>query len=105
DPSPMILPEAVEKAEAAFIGEKPPHDGHRKNILTPWHNRIGIGIVQPVGVPVPCVAQEFVDHYGSYAPLPASARAGDKVHVVGTMAPPAIFAGVGVARIDTPAPK
>jgi hypothetical protein len=105
DPNPLILPEAIEKAEAAFIGEKPPHDGHRKNILTPWHNRLGIGLVQPVGVPVPCVAQEFVDHYGSYTALPEAARAGDKVHVAGTIAPPAIFGGVGVARIDTSSPK
>ena len=53
DPNPLILPEAIEKTEAAFMGEKPPHDGHRKNILTPWHNRVGIGIVQPVACPYP----------------------------------------------------
>lgn len=105
DPNPLIAAEAIERAEASFIGEKPPHDGHRRNILTPWHNRVGIGLVQPVGVPVPGVAQEFVDHYGSYTPLASSARVGDKVHVAGTIAPPAAFAGVGLARIDAPSPK
>jgi uncharacterized protein YkwD len=105
DPNPLITAEAIEKAEAAFIGEKPPHDGHRKNILTPWHNRLGIGLVQPVGVPVPCVAQEFVDHYGAYGALASSARAGEKVHVAGTVAAPAVFGGVGIARIEAPAPK
>jgi uncharacterized protein YkwD len=105
DPSPPFAAEELEKIEAAFINEKPPHDGHRKNILTPWHNRVGIGLVQPVGVPVPCVAQEFVDHYGTYTPLPVAARTGDAVHVGGTITPPAVFGGVGIARIDAPSPR
>jgi uncharacterized protein YkwD len=105
DPRPEFSAEAIEKAEAAFMNEKPPHDGHRKNILTPWHNRLGIGLVQPVDVPIPCVAQEFVDHYGSYAAVPASGRVGDSVHVAGTIAAPAVFAGIGVARIDAPSPR
>src|SRR5579859_2414002 len=105
DPNPVFSAEAIEKAEASFMNEKPPHDGHRKNILTPWHNRLGIGLVQPVDVPIPCVAQEFVDHYGSYSAVPSSAAVGDAVQVTGTIAAPAVFAGVGVARIDTPAPR
>src|SRR5260370_22770462 len=84
DPIPELSGEAIEKAEAAFMNEKPPHDGHRKNILTPWHNRLGIGLVQPVAVPIPSVAQEFVDHYGSYPAVPAPARVGDSQPVART---------------------
>jgi uncharacterized protein YkwD len=105
DKNALFSAEAIEKAEASFLGEKPPNDGHRRNILTPWHNRVGIGLAQPVGVPIPCVAQEFVDHYGSYDPLGGSARVGDKVHVAGSISPPAVFGGVGVARIDAPTPR
>src|SRR5262249_13142761 len=74
----------------------------RRNILTAWHNRVGIGIAKPAGVPLICVAQEFVDHYGDYAALPASAGVGKSVRVSGEVVAPAIFGGIGVARIDPP---
>ncbi len=94
--------ENLESIEALFIGEKPPNDGHRRNILTPWHTHVGIGIAKPAGVPLLCVAQEFVDHYGDYTPLPVSARLGKSIRVAGNITPPAVFAGIGLARIDTP---
>ncbi|HSY23050.1 MAG TPA: CAP domain-containing protein [Polyangiaceae bacterium] len=96
----------IEQTEAMFFHEKPLNDGHRKNILTPWHTRVGIGLAQPVAtpveIPVPCVAQEFVDSYGSYAPVPRTMHVGDMLHVQGTVAAPASFAGVGLARVDPP---
>ena len=45
DPNPLILPEAIEKAEASFIGEKPPHDGHRRNILNESYVDVGIDVI------------------------------------------------------------
>jgi uncharacterized protein YkwD len=108
DRAPRIDPHSIEQAEAMFFNERPPHDGHRKNILKPWHKTVGIGIAQPVAtateVPVPCFAQEFVDPYGAYLPVPRSARVGDVLHVAGKLAAPATFAGVGLARTDTPRP-
>jgi uncharacterized protein YkwD len=95
----------LERIESAFIDEKPPHDGHRKNILNPWHNRVGIGLAQPVGITVPCAAQEFVDHYGKYEPLAASLSVGTKVHVAGEVTSPASFGAVAVARIDLLKPR
>lgn len=96
----------IEQTEGMFFHEKPPNDGHRKNILTPWHTRVGIGLAQPVAtpteIPVPCVAQEFVDDYGSYAPVPRTVRVGDVLHVQGSISAPASFAGVGLARVDAP---
>lgn len=106
DRAPRIDPRNVERAEDMFFHEEPPHDGHRKNILKPWHKGVGIGIAQPVAtateIPVPCFAQEFTDTYGSYAPLPRRARVGDLLHVQGAVASPATFAGVGLARVDAP---
>ena len=105
DKGALFLAAELERIESAFINEKPPHDGHRKNILNPWHNRVGIGLAQPIGITVPCVAQEFVDHYGKYEPLPASAGVGAKIHVAGEIAEPATFGAVAVARIDHLKPR
>ena len=108
DAAPTIDPKNVEQTEDMFFHEQPPHDGHRKNILKPWHKTVGVGVAQPVAtateIPVPCFSQEFVDDYGSYVPIPAKGRVGDPLHVEGTVAAPATFAGVGLARVETPKP-
>ncbi len=44
-----------------MISEKPPNDGHRRNILTPEHNRCGIGLA--VGKDQLVFTQEFLNHY------------------------------------------
>ncbi|MBV9949142.1 MAG: hypothetical protein JOZ69_20000 [Myxococcales bacterium] len=108
DRAPRIDPRNVELAEDMFFHETPPHDGHRRNILKPWHKRVGIGIAQPVAtateIPAPCFAQEFVDPYGSYGAIPRAVRAGDVLHVEGSVSTPAVFAGLGMARVDAPRP-
>lgn len=108
DPSPTIDPAQIERAESLFFDEVPPNDGHRKNILKPLHTRVGIGVAQPVEtdkeLAVPCFAQEFVDGYGTYAPLPRKAKAGTTVHVEGTLTNGARPSGVGVARVPAPKP-
>jgi hypothetical protein len=108
DGAPRIDPKNVEQAEDMFFHEQPPHDGHRKNILKPWHKRVGIGVAQPVAtpteIPVPCFSQEFVDPFGSYSSLPKKMHVGDTLHVEGAVSSPATFAGVGLARIDAPKP-
>jgi uncharacterized protein YkwD len=108
DGDPRIDPKQIEQTEAMFFNEKPPHDGHRKNILKPFHKRVGIGVAQPSPtaseIAVPCVSQEFIDDYGSYGSVPAKMRPGDTLHVEGSVASPAIFAGVGLARVDAPKP-
>jgi len=106
DGSPRIDRKNIELAEDMFFHEKPPNDGHRQNILKPWHKKVGVGIAQPVTtpteIPVPCIAQEFIDTLGTYAPAPRTLRVGDALHVDGAIDPPATFAGVGIARIDAP---
>jgi uncharacterized protein YkwD len=108
DHAPRIDPRNVEQAEDMFFHEQPPHDGHRKNILKPWHRRVGIGIAQPLAtateIAVPCFAQEFIDPFGTYGSIPRKGRVGDTLHVQGSVAAPATFAGVGLARVDGPAP-
>ena len=108
DPKPLIDPKQVERAESLFFDEVPPNDGHRRNILKPAHTRVGIGIAQSLEtakeLAVPCFTQEFVDGYGTYAPLPKTAKVGEVVHVEGTLKSGVRPTGVGVARIPTPKP-
>lgn len=108
DPKPRIDPKQIERAESLFFDEVPPNDGHRKNILKPFHTRVGIGVAQSTEtakeLAVPCFAQELVDGYGTYAPLPRTAKIGSTIHVEGTLTAKARPTGVGLARIPTPKP-
>jgi uncharacterized protein YkwD len=103
-----IDPRNVEQAEDMFFHEQPPNDGHRRNILKPWHKKVGVGVAQPVPtpteIPVPCFAQEFVDAFGTYAAVPSLMRVGDALRVSGQITRPATFAGVGLARVGPPGP-
>jgi uncharacterized protein YkwD len=106
DPHAKVDPRNVEQAEDMFFHETPPNDGHRRNILKPWHKKMGVGIAQPIAtpteIPVPCFAQEFVDSYGTYAQVPARMAVGDALRVAGSIQAPAVFAGVGLARVPAP---
>lgn len=108
DPSPLVDPSQIERAESLFFDEVPPNDGHRRNILKPAHTKVGIGVAQSTGtaseLAVPCFVQEFVDGYGTYAPLPRRAKVGAAVHVEGTLASGVRPTGVGVARLPLPKP-
>ncbi len=104
DPDPVFDPVALEKIEAAFMSEVPPNDGHRKNILKPVHNRLGVGLAKPTNVDQPCMAQEFVDDYGNYGELPRQAPVGKQVEVSGEIDKPVEFGGVGIARVAPAAP-
>lgn len=105
DPAPMFEPAMIEKVEAAFMAEKPPHDGHRKNILREWHTHVGVGLVKTSGLNIVCMSQEFTDQYGSYADAPADGKVGEQLKVSGTVMKPAKFVGVGLSRVDMPTPK
>ncbi|HEY0465194.1 MAG TPA: CAP domain-containing protein [Polyangiaceae bacterium] len=104
DVAPRFEAAELERVERAFMDEKPPHDGHRKNILKPRHTGFGVGVAKPSGVAMACLSQEFVDDYGDYAALPKSARAGDLLTIAGDVKGPISFGGVGIGRIDAQAP-
>ena len=104
DGTPRFDAAALERVERAFMDEKPPHDGHRKNILKPGHTGFGVGVAKPSGVDLACLSQEFVDDYGDYAALPKTARPGATMRIEGDMKGPIAFGGVGIARIDLEQP-
>lgn len=98
-------PEEIERIEARFFDEKPPHDGHRKNILDPLHRRVGLSFAGGSDSKVVCAAQEFVRHHGTYEALPRVAKAGDVLSIGGELAAPFEFGAIGIARLDRPTPK
>jgi hypothetical protein len=108
DPAPLVDLAALERAESMFFNETPPNDGHRKNILKPFHRRVGIGIAlakaTATELPGLCLTQEFLDPYGRYAALPKEAKRGSKLRVEGTVVAPAKFGGIGISRVDLPKP-
>jgi uncharacterized protein YkwD len=104
DASPRFSAQMLERVERAFMDEKPPRDGHRRNILKPGHTALGIGVAKPKGVDLACLSQEFVDDYGDYAALPKTASAGAIVHIEGDVKGRVVFGGVGIGRIDPAKP-
>lgn len=98
--NPTFMAEHLEKIEAAFMAERPPADGHRRNILKETHTHLGIGLAQPGGIPEPCLAEEFVDERGDYGSLPKSARPGSSLKIEGEVKEPIEFGGVGLSRIE-----
>src|SRR6478735_7455109 len=94
----------LERVEHAFMDEKPPHDGHRRNILKATHTAFGVGVAKPSGLGIACLSQEFVDDYGDYSALPKTARAGDTITISGDVKGPVAFGGVGIGRIDSAQP-
>jgi hypothetical protein len=105
DPGARFTAEGLERIERAFMDEVPPNDGHRRNILTPWHTSLGVGLAATAGLDVPCMAQEFVDDLGDYGELPRRAHVGSTLSVHGRVRAPATIAGVGLSRVDAPRPK
>jgi uncharacterized protein YkwD len=104
DATPRFEARMLERVERAFMDEKPPRDGHRKNILKAGHTGLGIGVAKPKGVDLACLSQEFVDDYGDYGALPKSASAGTTLHIEGDVKGPVVFGGIGIGRIDPPKP-
>lgn len=102
DQKPRFEAAKLAALHAMFMAELPPNDGHRRNVLNPIHNRVGVGLAQPLNVAQPCLAQEFVDDYGEYEPLPLEAKA--TLRVAGTISAPLVFGGVGIGRTPLPLP-
>lgn len=102
DPKPSFDAARLAALHEMFMAEKPPNDGHRRNVLNPMHNRVGIGVAQPLGVPQPCLTQEFVDDYGEYEEL--RRNAGGTLRVAGTVSASLGFGGIGIGRMPARVP-
>jgi hypothetical protein len=103
---PVFERKQIVEAERMFFEETPPNDGHRQNILKPWHTHVGIGLAMakpgPNEIVFPCVVQEFVDRYGTHAPIPQKIARGASVHIESTFAPGVTGGAVGVVKMPAP---
>lgn len=77
----------LEMVQNMFMAEKPPMDGHRRCIIDPIHNYVGIGIAfaHTDDGRALAVSQEFINHYGKFDPVPQHVTKGDSVKVSGTL--------------------
>lgn len=78
----------LDEMESRFFNEKPPYDGHRKNIINPTHTAVGVGLSFAssfgMGSRFACT-QEFVDHYGDYSEMPSTLDLGGKFTLTGKL--------------------
>ncbi|MBX9722451.1 MAG: hypothetical protein K2X81_13720, partial [Candidatus Obscuribacterales bacterium] len=101
----------LEEMESGFFDEAPPQDGHRKNILFPEHNLVGLGLslfsvdgqADANSLGLTC-CQEFVDEYGKFSSLPLSASNGDILTLEGRLKNGLKLYCVDVRREDIPKP-
>lgn len=100
DPDPEFSKAMIEELEEGLMNSP----GHRRTILTPMYNGLGIGLVKLSDFDMACMAQEFVADYGTYGKLPKTVSVGDQITVSGELKAPAKFFAVGLARIDLAAP-
>lgn len=74
--------EMMLKSHRQMLNEKPPNDGHRKNILDPYHTHVGIGLAfDKYNV---YMTQEFLDRYVEVdTTFPRKAKLNDKITLTG----------------------
>lgn len=77
----------IDRAESGYYNEKPPNDGHRKCILDPIHNGVGIAFTIATNGRQYRFAntQEFTENYGQFANLPRDVS--QPFYVTGTLGP------------------
>lgn len=94
------LPEYLKKAEEGFMIEKPPHDGHRQQILSPNHTHVGIGYA--MGQTGFRYVQDFLDRYLNVNPIKSYIMRGDKINITGTVLNPDYGSYGAVIYYDPP---
>jgi len=94
---------AVLQLQQAMHDEIPPNDGHRRTILNPEHNHVGLGIA--VAGKELRLAQEFLSRYIRFEPLPTRARPGDRLEVTGHILNPDKYAFYAAAVYHEPLPQ
>lgn len=97
DPDAKISKKDLDEIESGFFNEKPPNDGHRRNILDPDHTSVGIGLsVAKLGESsrLTCT-QELIHNYGKIELQPGAITQGMEFVVSGKL-----DAGVQLQSLD-----
>lgn len=107
EPEQTFAKTDLEAIEAAYIGEVPPMDGHRQQILNPYHTHVGIGLGRATDGRsiVLSNTQEFVDRYLELDSIPLTAAVGDKIKISGKASPDTLLYAIAIGIEEGPAPK
>jgi len=81
--------ELAVRGHKKFMDEKPPYDGHKKNVLKPEHNYVGIGIAMRSTRFYYC--EEFVDQYVQMTPPKGVLTKGVTYKISGQVINPALY--------------
>jgi len=98
----------LELMESSLFNEKPPNDGHRLEILTPEHNKLGVGLscaTNSKGMQRWALVQEFVKEYGFYSKLPKKLERGQTFELSGALVPGLKLDTIEVFWEPTPKPS
>jgi uncharacterized protein YkwD len=101
DPQPTFTRAEIEAVEANYFNQIAPNDRHRRNILSPTHTHVGIGLARGVedNAAVIGSAEEFVDRFfDELAPLPSRAQIGQKLTLEGRLSRGRRLIAVGLAH-------
>ncbi|HEY9871338.1 MAG TPA: CAP domain-containing protein [Candidatus Obscuribacterales bacterium] len=97
----------IEKAQAWFFEQEAPRDGHRRNVLDPNHNKVGIGLSLAVdknfGSRI-TVCQEFVNEFVTLAESPDELAPGKQSRVAGRLDSNLALHAVQICREGEPRP-
>jgi uncharacterized protein YkwD len=89
--------------ERMMISERPPDDGHRRNILSPWHTHVGLGLAWgPEGIRM---SQEFVNRYVELDHPPRHATLDATPLLRGRILDPAHYELAGITVFYAPPPR
>jgi uncharacterized protein YkwD len=104
--SPRFTRQELEEIESSYFNEVPPNDGHRKNILSPEHTHVGIGLARSAAPGGRALgnAQEFVDRYVEVEPIPSAMGVDGEIRVAGRVLGGVKFRSISVARGPLPEP-
>jgi uncharacterized protein YkwD len=108
-PNQFFKPRELDKIEHSFFHERPPNDGHRKNILDPAHTHVGIGLtvidLQYNGTPnsqQTYCAEEFVSRYANFSTTKRIFDRSAPFVIDAELNPSVQIYGVSVFREDLP---
>jgi hypothetical protein len=103
-----LIPEKeIRNMHEIFMSELPPNDGHRRQILVPEHNKVGIGVSKSKskdGLVNVAITQEFLNCYGTYEKIPLNLEAGKSFILQGKLAPEYTLYDISICREELPKP-
>lgn len=102
DTSPESVWKEILAGHRSFMSERPPHDGHRRSILSPRQSRAGIGLAfDRQGIRL---IEVFGARYADLRPLPSRATLRDNLTIEGQITNPTVRL-FGVAIYYEPLPQ